>query len=203
MTDEVLISTLLVVAPGFVAMKLFQVLGTQWRRSDWEWTIWSLVAGVLVSVLVAIVGFRMVQPGVLQLTPTLGVSTDGVLERFIVAALLGVGLAVLWHLLARSRVPWIEARGRQLSNSAWDVTLDYVVRSRYGVDVTALVGDKTERLYGSLRTFAREADGAEPWLYLQNVKRFNETSNHFEVVEKTDGILVHADRVSLVRVVKP
>jgi len=44
--------TLLLLAPGFLALKIFAWRGFQIRRTDLEWTMWSLlVAGVINGVL--------------------------------------------------------------------------------------------------------------------------------------------------------
>lgn len=54
--DQV-IHTLTYVAPGFVALKIFYLFGLRSRRSDLEWTIWSLVTSVVVGGLSGLLPF--------------------------------------------------------------------------------------------------------------------------------------------------
>jgi hypothetical protein len=195
---EELVSSLFVIAPGFVALKLFQVLGTSWKRTDWEWVIWSLVAGALIAVGVTVFGIQFVAARELTLTPDAVVTTSGVPERFAVAALAGTALGLLWR-----RLPWAHSWRRGVENSAWDLILQSAADERRGVEVATKEGDRLERFYGALHTFGRESDQAEAWVYLTKVRRFNRDTDQFEPVDRTEGVLLHRDNIVRLHVSRP
>lgn len=105
------------IAPGFLTLKTFQMFGAERQRSEWEWTVWS----VLVSLAIDVV-------------------TKSPAAKLIVAALLGVLLVLLyrWTLNRRLR--------RELVNSAWDHTLDVATRARNPVEITVNGGRYFGRL---------------------------------------------------------
>ena len=200
MASDDLISALFVIAPGFVALKLFQVTGTRWKRTDWEWVIWSLVAGVFIAVVVAVVialvGGALIPPGQLSLTPEVVITTTGVPERFLVAVILGVGLGWVWQ-----RLPWANAWRRRMENSAWDLVLQSTSDARGGVEVVTKEAETVERFYGALHSFGRESEQAEPWIYLTKVQRFDAATGQFGAIARTQGLLIHRDNVLRVRLV--
>lgn len=202
MTDDALLGALFVLAPGFVAVKLFQIFGTQWRRTDWEWTVWSLVTGVLVAVAIGLTPLRLVPAQEFKLTTALSVSTDGIPERFLLAALLGLAAAVFWRVAIRSSFAGARAIHRRLINSAWDSVLDEVVEHELGVEVGVATGSVVERFFGAVHTFGYERTGARPWLYLSRVRQFDLTSSKFQPMERTTGVLLHADNVQYLRVAR-
>jgi hypothetical protein len=162
-------------APGFLTLKLFQHLGAQRERSEWEWTVWS----VLVSL-----GIDLV--------------TKDPAQKLAVAVGVGVALVIGWRYVGQqsSRATvWLR---RALVDSAWDHTLDEAARAHNPVEILTENG----RLFGRLRTFAREERGAEPWIYLTDVKQAPPDSDEWTALRRTEGVLIHRDQMRRLRVIR-
>jgi hypothetical protein len=95
------------IAPGFLTLKIFQLFGSERKRSEWEWSVWS----VLVSVL-------------------LDVFTKDPIVKLAAAAVLGFALVGAYRATLDRRLR------RELVNSAWDHTLDITARAKMPVEVT-------------------------------------------------------------------
>ena len=98
-------ATLRYIVPGFVALKVFYVLGLKTRRTDLEWTLWSLLAAALIDAAV----------GVLN-PPD---SNRRLLIAFVAAVAAGVILSIAWRQVAK-RWP---VRRMEASRRAWDAIL--------------------------------------------------------------------------------
>lgn len=111
MTADQLREAAFLLAPGFLTLKLFQLLGADRKRSEWEWTVWS----VLVSLVIDLV-------------------THDPVGKVVVAGALGFGAVVVW------RSPLADPARPRLMNSAWDYTLDSAARAHHVVEVTVKDG---------------------------------------------------------------
>jgi hypothetical protein len=104
-TAEDIKGTLAYLVPGFVALKVFYILGLRTRRSDFEWTVLSIATAAFLNY--AVVTY-------LGATDALLLAVD--------ATVLGIGVAIvaagLWRLLAERR--WRRLFDRQ----AWDAAFD-------------------------------------------------------------------------------
>ena len=167
----------LALAPGFLALKVFQVFGAQRKRSEWEWTAWSVLVAALISVLP------------LQYW-----------AQLVTGIALGFGLATGWHALPRLGVIGAWA-SKALGNSAWDLALDRAVRQRCVVEVAIGEGADEERLFGRLNLFGYEQYEAEPWIYLSSPQR-RPPGGKYAPMERAVGVLVHRDNIKWLRVLR-
>jgi len=133
--------TLLLLAPGFLALKIFAWRGFRARRTDLEWTMWSLlVAGVINGTLV-FTGWP--QPALL-------------VASLLFAVALGIGLAGLWEWWAAHH----EHALAPVTARAWDAVL--LERSRW-IQVRLKDGATVR---GRTRTVAESATTDDLDLYL-------------------------------------
>jgi len=205
MSTEDLINVVLVLAPGFVALKIFQHFGTQRKRSEWEWTVWSIIVGAVIALTVAALRVDLFTNDVIaELGGGLTFGTSGVVERFAVATLFGSVLAIAWRGIGSRAIPALSGLTRQLTNSAWDHVLDEAAAQRFGLEVVIDAGDAPGdvRFYGSLGTFAHERDEAEPWLYVQCVRTWDPGKKGYADMPNTDGVLIHRDQIKWMRVTR-
>ena len=204
MSSEDVLNAILVLAPGFVALKVFQLFGTQRKRSEWEWTIWSLITGVALAVIVAATrldfGLRIPE---LEIAGDDAVSFAGLPERLALAVVTGIVLTIAWRGMSSSRISWLVRSTRQLTNSAWDHVLDTASQNRYGVEIAVPVGEGSEALFlGAIGAFAREADEAQPWLYIQCVRQWDPQRAAYLPLARTDGVLVHREQITRLRITR-
>ena len=162
------------IAPGFLSLKLFQLFGAQRERSEWEWTIWAVVTSLAIDV----------------------VTRDPAL-KLVVALLVGVTLVLAWRLVSMQGSVVTRWMRRELTNSAWDHTLDEATRRHYPIE---LVTEK-HRYFGRLATYAREENKSQAWVYLTYLSRDDGTG--WKRLERTEGVLIHADRLLELRVIRP
>jgi hypothetical protein len=101
--------TLRLLVPGFVALTVFYWLGLRTKRTDLEWTLWSLLAAAVIDALIDPLVHLL--PGLAHVPRLLIGLTLGVV--------VGLLLAVAWHLLI-GRVPTLRVRA---SRMAWDAIL--------------------------------------------------------------------------------
>lgn len=187
MTD--LVDGILFLAPGFFALKLFYVLGAQRRRSEWEWTTWSVLVSIpinLVAAWMATGSFGLGKPDLVEIE-----------NRFAVASLLGLLAVLVWHLLWRSIKPIAVDLRRLIGTSAWDETLDDVDRHRRAVEV---VLDDGARYQGTVTYAGREDNEVEGWLYLTHPKVYDVGTKKFRPPRGTAGYLIHTDHIKRLRV---
>ena len=97
--------------PGFLALKVFYVFGLRTRRTDLEWTLWSLLAAAVIDAAVGAVIF--VAPAI--------VAVPRLVLALIIAIAAGFSLAGGWYLIGRV---WPVARQRA-SRMAWDAILPH------------------------------------------------------------------------------
>jgi hypothetical protein len=205
MSTEDLINVVLILAPGFVALKIFQHFGTQRKRSEWEWTVWSIIVGAVIAVIVAAVPIDfLANDATVDLGGGISFGTSGVLERFTVAVVVGFAFVALWRAANMRGIPALGRLTRRLTNSAWDHVLDEAAAQRFGLEVVMDVGDATDdvRFYGSIGTFAHERDEAEPWVYVQCVEAWDAAKSAYAQIPNTDGVLIHRNQIKWMRVTR-
>lgn len=163
-------------APGFLTLKLFQHFGAQRKRSEWEWTVWS----VLVSLGIDVV-------------------TKDSATKLVAALVAGLLLVAAWRFVGRQSNRATQRLRRELIDSAWDHVLDDACRQHHSIEI---VTDDDRRLFGVLDTFAREEKEAEPWLYLTDVKQASVADDDWEPLARTEGVLLHCDHIRRLRVIR-
>jgi len=166
----------LFLAPGFIALKAFQLLGAQRKRSEWEWTTWSVLVAAF-----------------------LGAAVPGDAARRIVFGLAGaLVLALVWRTLPKwgGRIGrWLR---RDLSNSAWDLVLEGASADDRVIEIQT-VGDDNVRFFGKLANFALEEYEAEPWIYLTDPSKKVGNAD-YAALERTWGVMLHRDQIRWLRV---
>lgn len=183
-----------VIGPGFAMLKVLYVFGGQHRRLEWEWIVWSILIGlVLSSTSAIIVGLFSFLRG--------PVPRDAVqvILSFALAVLAGAVVARLWYAVKRS--PRTNARRlhRWVSDSAWDFVLDEADRRDNGVEVITEVDGKEVAYYGALDTFGQEVAQSEPWVYLTYVYLWHPDKGYLPMSEVTEGMLFHRDHIKRMR----
>jgi hypothetical protein len=193
--------SLLLLAPGFIFLKFVDVFGEQHRRLEWEWVVWSLIAALPIGLGAHAV--RAIAERVFILDGEAWTSVE-VGARFVLAVILGLVFAAGWRRVRASTAEWAVSLRRRLSDSAWDISLDDATRKGFGVQVTVAEGGSTITYYGKVGTFGYESAGAEPWLYLRFVYRWEGEEQGFALMdERTDGLLFHKDEILRLRFIAP
>lgn len=202
MSADDLVNLFLVLAPGFAALKLFAMFGTRRKRSEWEWTIWSVIVGVLIAVVAAVVPLQLAPvDATYEVVPGQRIAVAEVAERFLFAILLGVALVAVWRAITRSQYRALVLGRRRLTQSGWDFVLQTATQARRGIEVAVAGPGDTELIYfGSIGAFALEEDETEPWLYVQCVRQWSVSQNGFVPLLRTDGILLHREQIKRIRI---
>lgn len=199
MDIQQIIEGILLFGPGFVFWKLAYLSGAQHRRLQWEWIVWSVLAGFPIAGLVGL--GRLLAGLVVDVPPPV----DDVLEnvtRFVVAGALGYEAGQLWGRAKHSDNPRVRRAVRSIRDSAWDYVLDEASRfdaagkRRYAVQFSIDAGGQRESYYGALSAFGYERADVERWIYIENVHRWRDGQY---VPDDTSGLLVHADRLYRLR----
>jgi hypothetical protein len=133
--------TLLLLVPGFLALKIFAWRGFRARRTDLEWTLWSLLVAGVINASLTFTGWP--QPAMF-------------FASILFAVALGIGFAGLWEWWAAGH----EHALAPVTARAWDAVL--LERSRW-VQVR-LADGVTVR--GRTRTVAESATTDDLDLYL-------------------------------------
>jgi hypothetical protein len=199
---------ILLFGPGFVFVKLVYLFGEQHRRLEWEWLVWSLVAGVPI----AYSAEWWVSGAIPAAIPSV-VDPAHAVARFAIAIVAAVVLIVVWRVIRHSGLWPIRFLRRSLSDSAWDLVLDKAVHDGCGVAVTVErtddAGNKSEAsFYGFLGAFGYEAAAAEPVVFLRWVSRWDPTvgeSGSYVRLSRAEGegMIFHRDKILRMRLVAP
>lgn len=188
MTD--LVSGILFLAPGFLALKLFYLLGAQRTRSEWEWTTWSVIASLpingIAGVLRDLVGVQKATLDPLEIT-----------LRVLVGVAFGGLAASAWQAVRRSPHRKAGQLRMAFGSSAWDEALEDVGREKRQVE---LVLDDGKRYVGTIRYGGREDNEAEGWIYLIYPDVYDDSIKKFRRAQGTRGYLVHRDHIKRLRV---
>jgi Family of unknown function (DUF6338) len=168
--------TLLLLVPGFLALKIFAWRGFQARRTDLEWTLWSLLVAGLIN-------------GALTLAqlPAQAIFATSV----VVAVALGFALGAIWQL-------WAKRRPHALApvvTRAWDVVL--LERPRW-VQVRLKDG---ARIFGKTRTVAESASTDDLDLYLTDCEWLLKDGTRWPMAG-VEGVLVARSEISRLQILK-
>jgi Family of unknown function (DUF6338) len=185
-----LVSGILFLAPGFLALKLFDLFGAQRRRTEWEWTTWSVIASVPISV--AANWVRSWFKG--QTQPP---DSPEVILRIVIAVAFAAGAVYAWRRVRGSTHPRALRFRREVGSSAWDAALEDVQRSGRQVE---LILDDEKHYIGKVGYGGREDNEAEGWIYLIYPEVFEEATRKFRPAKGTHGYLIHRDHINRVRV---
>jgi len=196
---------ILLFGPGFVFVKLVYLFGEQHRRLEWEWLVWSVIAGLPIAFTA-----EWFTTGVLpSALPSTADPAHG-LARFAIAVGAATVVVVVWRLIRHSRLWPIRFVRRSLSDSAWDLILDRAVTDGCGVAVTVERTDDEGKtgeasFYGSLAAFGYEAASAEPIVFLRWVWRWDPTARRYVELSHVEGegMVFHRDKILRMRLVAP
>jgi hypothetical protein len=179
-------------APGFIALKVFYLFGTQRPRSQWEWVIWSVIASVPI---------QYVSDEYLTDWATAALPFDDevaiAVVRIAVALAVGVALSLAWRYIGGTKLGWLQRRQRDVTDSAFDLVIEDAVRNQRVVEIWP-AGDAEPRYRGWIHTFARESAQAVPWMFISRVEE--RTGGAWQRVPGTHGYLFHRDNVQRLRV---
>ena len=202
MNPDFLRDNILLFGPGFLFVKLVYLFGEQRRRLEWEWVVWSLVAGLPISF-----GAEWIATG--QVPSSVPSTTDPAhaILRFGLAIVAAALVVIGWRLTRHSgRWPMPFLR-RSLSDSAWDMALDEAAHKGSGVALTVarIDDDGVEgevSFYGNLKRFGYEAASAEPILVLSYVSRWSPDAGTYVALSRSpdDMMVFHRDRVLRMRI---
>jgi hypothetical protein len=186
-----------VIGPGFVLLKVVYMFGGQHRRLEWEWVVWSVIAGLFLSPVATLLAglFSFLQGPF----PRDGVE---IATRFALAVAGGGGLAYGWSRVKQSEAEGARRLVRYIGDSAWDFVLDEANRKDRGVEVTTEQDGKEVSYYGSLDTYGQEVADAEPWLYLTFLYRWQDGRGYVPLAEQTVGMLFHRDQIKRLRFIE-
>jgi hypothetical protein len=195
------IEGLIILAPGFLLLKLVYLFGGQHRRLEWEWAVWSAMLGVALSALASVIIGIADLSGVAGPVPRPAAQTS---LAFALAIVFGLGLAYVWRRLGRTSNPEARKLRRFIADSAWDFVLDEAAANGRGVEVTLTIADKEVSYFGSLHTYGQEVSAVEPWIYLEHVFRWDQTTDAYKPMsERTVGMLFHRDHIVRLRFIEP
>ena len=188
-----LIDGVLLLAPGFLALKLFYLFGAQRPRSQWEWTTWSVIASLpIVAVAAALYQFLGGVPATKN-PPALEIAL-----RLAVAASFALAASWAWRRIRRSEHRVARMVVDAVAFSAWDQALEEAV---WADRLVVLILDDDGKEYrGFIRYGGREDNGADPWIYLIHPEVLE--GEKFRPANATHGILVHRDQIRRIRVLE-
>ncbi len=180
------LSTLAVLLPGFIALKVFYVAGIRTRRSDAEWFAWSLLAAAPIAGAAALLRDAVVGWGWRW-------ATDGPDLLFLGFALTlglaaGVLLVALWGPVIR-RWPRL-ATGARLQ--AWDTAL----ASGGWVTVFTQSG---HAVFGALGEIADSAQTDDLDLYLTCPAWYDTEADRLLSMEPVEGVLIARSEMTLIQ----
>ena len=185
-----------IIGPGFVFLKVLYVFGGQHRRLEWEWVVWSVLIGLVLSwvgtILANILAFWQ---GPVPRELAIG------MVSFVLAVVFGGLAAAAWERLKQKQLTNTNARRlhRWVSDSAWDFVLDEADRRDNGVEVTVEVDGKEKSYYGSLDTYGQEVAEAKPYVYLTYVYLWDPKKGYLPMDKRTEGILFHQRDIKRMR----
>lgn len=207
MSVDFLRDNLLLFGPGFLFAKLVYLFGEQHRRLEWEWLIWSLLAGLPIALSAEWLATGSWPAAV----PSAGDPAQALL-RFAIAIVSAIAVAAIWRSVRHWSVWPLPFIRRSLSDSAWDLVLDAAHSQGCGVAVTVERTDDQGRrretsFYGWLAAFGYEAASAEPIVFLKDVWRWDATAHQYVRLPGDeaglDGMVFHRDKILRLRLYPP
>jgi hypothetical protein len=123
-----LVAGVLFLAPGFLALTLFYLLGAQRKRSEWEWTTWSVIASLPITGLASLArdyfSSARTDPDPIE-----------VVLRMLIGAAAGVVCGVVWAGIRHSKRDVAGDLRTFFGSSAWDEALEDVGREGRQVEL--------------------------------------------------------------------
>jgi hypothetical protein len=172
-----LVVTLLYVLPGFVALKIFYVLGLRRRRSDLEWTLWSVLAAAPLGA------------AAMTLWPATGQEHVRIAIALALGAALGLLLVGLWHAAVRRWPDLI----LHTSARAWDSVLPQAQWVQVWTNDGKVIS-------GAPRVIAISSETDTLDLYLEQPAWVNPETGDLIEMTGVAGYLVPADSIAHVQV---
>lgn len=164
--------------PGFVALKVFYWFGIQSRRSDLEWTVWSILVAVAINAFVD----RLIS----ETDPTL---------RLLITLVAAVGIgwiaAKVWRDVAR-RNPLLRAIA---SRRAWDMALSPASSTPY-ISVWTTGG---RAVYGWPESVASSADVDDVDLIIRDPEWVDDDGVKHPM-DGVEGVLIPGSAIELVQI---
>jgi len=167
--------TLRYIVPGFLALKVFYFLGLKTRRTDLEWTLWSLLAAVLIDA------------GVGRLNPP--DANVRLLIAVVTALLAGLALAGVWYVLCRV---WPSARWIG-SRTSWDAILPTAKWIQIWTQ-------KDQIIIGYPRVIADSVDTDQLDLYVQEPAWVDPATGARSPMQGVAGVLIAQAEIRLIQV---
>jgi len=195
MTPSDIITVAGLVAPGFLAMKLFYTFGAQRQRAQWEWVVWSALIGLPVDAFARwVIGSFTHPSGWPDWT------VDGALRLVLPC---GVALVLAW--LWKERVKpaekgWLRYLRRGFTDSAWDEVMDSAVQNERWVEIVTEIPSGEVSYTGWLSTVGREDSAAERWVYIEKVQHRPGADMDLTPLAATHGLLIHRDHIKRIRI---
>lgn len=174
-TAEQVQATLAYLVPGFVALKLFAVRGGVSRRTDFEWTLWSVLVAALIGL---VLDWLAVAEGI-RLLPSL------------LLAVVGGLLAILaWDW-------WVDRHPRTQADEsprAWD----FVFREPEWVLITMKSG---ESVLGWPRVVAESRDTDDLDIYIERCEWVHDDGTR-EPLMNARGLLIPRSEISRLQILE-
>jgi uncharacterized protein DUF6338 len=171
-------AALALLLPGFLALKIFAARGGESRRTDLEWTLWSLLVAALIGATLDLFGW----PAALRvrLVPSLALGLLG-----------GVGAVIVWKIWGLIH----PASEVALDKRAWD----HVFRNPHWVLLTLKDGDS---LLGWPKVIADSKDTDDLDIYLERCEWVLADGTRQPLVN-TKGMLVPRSEITRIQVLEP
>jgi hypothetical protein len=185
-----LVSGVLFLAPGFLALKVFYLLGAQRSRSEWEWTTWSVIASLPINGIASVLRDHIASSKTTPDPREIGLG-------LLVGVALGGLAAFGWQIVRSSSSPRAGRLRTDFGSSAWDEALEDAQRAKRQVE---LVLEDGQRYAGTIRYGGREDNEAEGWVYLVHPEVYDQSAKKFRDARGTHGYLVHRDRIKRLRI---
>ena len=179
-----IIATLGLLAPGFIALKTFYLLGLRTKRSDAEWALWSIIWSAPISLIAAAASRTTIAS--ISTSEALPVAFLG--WAIVLALLAGVLASLGWRATAE--------RWQALRSSASLTTWDSVLSTPHWVEIWTEQGV----ISGRVREIAStaETDGAD--IYVDEPAWVNTATGATTAMTGLAGVWVARDQIHLIQV---
>jgi hypothetical protein len=211
-------ATLAFLIPGFVALKIFYLVGQRTKRADWEWTLWSLLVSAPIGAAANVIAAALGQPtgsltdaiatcGASQVAGKTGADVKAaiatcasdnlashnaglrLLVSLVIAVAAAVVLAAAWRIVA-GRFPRLRERA---SLQAWDAVLSQPHWVQLQVGTTVYSGRV------SVAADPVETDALDLYLEEPAIVR----GAIVEELNQTEGLWVPREKIEWIEVLKP
>lgn len=168
-------ATLRYVVPGFIALKVFYLFGLRTRRTDLEWTLWSILAAAAIDTAAGL------------LNPS--DATKRLLIAVALALAAGVVGALLWRLLVRQ---W-PVLGIGAARRAWDAILPLPQWLQIWTKSDTLI-------FGRARVVASSVEADQLDIYVEEPQWVNIATGERLPMNGVAGLLIAESEVRMIQV---